>query len=281
MSSNIVKMPFPTEAQLVLERVEKAAKSNMATIKAAIPSLFLVGDKGVGTSTYVRAYDEILSSNNVYLLRGNSTLIELVFPGIGNTEKELERFFQSPTIVATQKNKQNRFYGTFAINLERWEGKDLIESDCFKSLLDFIDNNKDAIYFVFQVSESFEAKEELRLILNNHVNTMEVHLTCPDIEEATAYIMRCLEVEGIHINPVGKKELSKLICRKLDVESTSYLGFHSLAQIAKSIQFELVSADLLGPESMMISGYMIKAIADKIIMPLAVQDKNKRVGFAV
>ena len=276
-SYDIRGMNIPEETKLVLEKIENAAKINQGSFKKSIPSVFLEGDKGTGSSGFAQVYERILASNHVYMVRGSQTFLELVFPRNG-TEKDYQRFFQSPKTVASI---QNQFYGVFAISFEEWEGKELLESEQFKALLTFVDNNKDNIFFVFQITKDFKAKDELRRTLNNHINMVEAHLNYLDLDMSAEYIQNYLEKDGIRFSVNGKKELKRFLNRKLNMESQNFAGYHSLQQVARSIQFELLSEDLMDDKTMQVSDYMLRTIESRVIAPETVEVKSRTMGFSM
>ena len=268
---------FSKEAADVLKKIEKAAKNNRYSTSKSIPSIFLVGDIGVGRTEFACNYEKLLASNKVYTVRGTGTYVELVFPANGS-ERDYQRFFRSPGLVASI---QNKFYGVFAISFEEWKGKELIESEVFNYLLTFIDNNRDNIYFVFMVTSDFLAREELRKILNNHINLAEVFIEKPSMSRATDFIISSLNSDGISFDQSGKKALSTLLSNKLDMDSSSFSGYRSLTQISKSILFELSSEDVMGKEGLEVTEYMLHRIEDRISTPESVDEKANAIGFLV
>ena len=270
-------MNIPEETKAVLEKIEYAAKISKGSFKKCIPSVLLEGDKGTGGSEFSRVYERILAANYVFLVRGSNTFLELIFPRNGN-EKDYQRFFRSPKIVASI---QNQFYGVFAISFEEWEGDDLLESEHFKTLLTFIDNNKTNIFFVFQITREFEAKERLKSTLNNHINLIEAHLGHLDIDISAAYIQEILEKDGMSFSVNGKKELKSLLHRKLKLGSHSFAGYHSLLQIARSIQFELLSENMVGNKITKVSDRMLRNIESRVIVPETVEMKGRTMGFSM
>lgn len=276
-SYDIRGMNIPEDTKVVLEKIEYAAKINKGFFKKSIPSVFLEGNKGAGSSGFAYVYERILATNHVYVVRGAKTFLELVFPKNGN-EKDYQRFFQSPKMVASI---QNQFYGVFAISFEEWEGRDLIESESFKALLTFIDNNRNNIFFVFQVTSEFKAKEELKKTIGNHINLVEAHLGCMDLDMAAEYIQNLLQNDGIRFSVNGKKELERFLHRKLNIESQNFAGYHSLQQIARSIQFELLSEDLIKDKNMQVSDYMLRNIESRVIAPENVEFKSRTMGFSM
>ena len=275
INNEIQKMNISDEAKVVLERIEQAASSNISSFKQSIPGIFLVGDKGTGSTAFARTYDRILTANHVYTVRGTKTFLDLVFPK-GGSEKDYQRFFESPRLMASI---QNRFFGVFAISFEDWEGRDLIDSEPFSTLLTFIDNNRDNIYFVFKVTGAFKAKDDLKKILNNHVNLLEADIGNPDFDMAFDYIVNCLEVDGVGFSIEGKTELKSILGKKLNMDDSDFAGYRSLQQIAKSILFELLTTGVYEDKSMQVSDSMIREIEAGIITPGAVRSKNRMMGF--
>lgn len=276
-SYDIRGMNIPEETKVVLEKIECAAKTNQSSFKKSIPSVFLEGDKGSGCSGFAHVYERILATNHVYTVRGSKTFLELVFPKKGD-EKDYQRFFQSPKMVASI---QNQFYGVFAISFEEWDGIELIESEPFKELLTFIDNNKNNIFYIFQVTSEFKVKEELRKTLNNHINLVEAHLGYMDHDMAADYIQSYLQKDGISFSVNGRKELKKFLYKKVDMESPSFAGYHSLQQIARSIQFEILSEQLISGKSKQISDFMFRNIEDRVFVPETVEVKSHIMGFSL
>lgn len=264
-----------TDPKRVLNQIERASKCEIHSYKKVIPSVFLIGDKGSGRSSFAHQYEDILSTNGVYEVRGIRTFCELVFPKDGS-EKDYYRFFKSPNIVASV---QNRFYGVFSISFEDWDGNELLISEWFQKLLTFIDNNKDNIYYVFQVTSAFDAKEDLRKVLHRHLNLVEVSLALPTIKAATDYIISYIESGGIVVDDSAQNELQGMLERRLHLEKSSYAGYCTLSQMAESIIFELSSSNMLSYDQVAITSNMLRDIEPRIITPEDISIKSKSIGF--
>lgn len=261
----------------VLKKIRKAAASSHDPFKKSIPSILLVGDVGAGRSEFSRAYERMLATNYVYTVRGANTYLELVFPKDGE-ERDYSRFFSSPGKVASF---QNRFYGVFAISFEEWKGTDLLGSRWFEDLITFIDNNKENIYFIFQITTSFGAKEGLERVLRNHVNLVEADLKQPGLQVAADYVQKCMEEDGIVFDESGKKELRELLGRRLNVDSAAFAGYTTLQQVSKCILFELMSDDSMKTYSTEVTDNMLRNIESRIIIPEDTSEKRFGIGFAM
>ena len=136
-------------------------------------------------------------------------------------------------------------------------------------------------FFVFQITKDFKAKDELRRTLNNHINMVEAHLNYLDLDMSAEYIQNYLEKDGIRFSVNGKKELKRFLNRKLNMESQNFAGYHSLQQGARSIQFELLSEDLMDDKTMQVSDYMLRNIESRVIAPETVEVKSRTMGFAM
>lgn len=265
------------KANNVLKQIEQVAKSAVGSSKDSIPSIFLRGNRGSGNSKFAYAYEKILATNHVYSIRGAKTFLELVFPRNGSNE-DYQRFFQSPKIVASF---QNQFYGVFAISFEEWDGNDLLISEHFRSLLTFIDNNRNNIFFVFQVAKEFKAQEELKTILNNHLNIVEVHLDYLDVTESIHYVKKILEDNGLKFSNKGNREFERLLREKLNIDAHDFAGYHSLQQIARNIQYELLIEDISLDDLSNVSDHMIRNIKDRVNTPTLIELDNRVMGFRI
>ncbi len=121
-----------------------------------VPSLLVVCDAFSVASEIGREYSNILDQEGYFPGRGRETYCALVFPK--DNEKDEKLFFASPRRIAAIRN---RFYGTMVISLEEFDGSDLINSNSFKNLMTFIEDNTDNIQFVIYVKTSFSMKRQL------------------------------------------------------------------------------------------------------------------------
>ena len=270
-------MMFPKQTKEVLCKIEKATKGNLGSYKKSIPSILLVGDVGAGRSEFAQEYESILKSNHVYTIRGTNTFLDLTFPKYGE-EIDYRKFFRSPGVAASI---QNRFYGVFAISFEEWKGHDLLDSPRFKELLRFIDNNKDNIFYVFEVTSGFKAKEEFKRVLNNHINIAEACLKQPDIQMSAEYIQYCMESDGLVLDSSGEKELHEFLIRRLNIESPGFAGYKTLRQISKSILFELLTDNSHKTGQMEVTGNMLRNIESRIITPGDISTRKQTIGFTM
>ena len=270
-------MMFQEQTREVLCKIERAAKGSLGSYKKSIPSILLVGDVGVGRSEFAKEYERILKSNHVYTIRGTNTFLDLAFPRDGE-EINYRKFFRSPGIAASI---QNRFYGVFAISFEEWKGHDLLDSPRFEELLRFIDNNKDNIFYVFEVTSGFEAKDELKSVLNNHINLAEACLKQPDIQMAAEYIQDCMESDGLVLDSSGEKELRELLNRRLNIGAPGFAGYNTLRQISKSILFELLTDESQKSGQMEVTDNMLRNIESRIITPGDISTRKQTMGFTM
>lgn len=240
----------------------------------AIPSIFLIGEKGTGITSFSKAYEKILFENRVYKVRSDKTFLELIFPSNGS-ENDYRRFFQSPKVVASM---QNEYHGVFAISFQEWKGKELISNAYFRTLLNFIDENRKNIYFVFHVKPDFEAVDELRNKLGDHVNLLTATIGYPQLLNITNYVIEYLEKVGIKFSTNGKLELCNYIGRELEADHIFFDGHKSLDLFAQKIQFEIYALNILKKRKS-ISEEIIMEIEEYIEFPRNVKKDNRQIGF--
>lgn len=260
----------------VLEKVSGAIKNSEYEMSGAVPSIFLIGERGSGITKFSKEYEKILFENHVYKIRSEKTFLELVFPAEGS-EMDYQRFLQSPKILASL---QNEYHGVFAISFHEWKGKELLSNRYFKTLINYIDNNKDNIYFVFHVTPTFEAIDELRVVLSHHVNLISAELERPDKVGAASFVLRELEDAGMEFSEEGKEELREFVANGLDVDSSSFAGYKTLKQMSRSFYFELTLENARSTD-MSVTVDTLKSVENRISFPKDVVVSSSRVGFGL
>lgn len=256
--------------QEILKKIEKAAKEKCK----GIPSIYLVVEEGVDSKEFTDSYENILRENGMYPIRGNATELRLVFPRNG-TENLYKQFFSSPRLISFV---QNKYYGVFEISFEEWHGKELLNDQEFMNLLTFIDDNRENIYFVFKVENRYLNKDELKKVLNNHINLEEVHLKSNNIEKAAVYVRSILEERGYQFPSDAEEALRKIVEERMKVNSSAYMGDQFLKQIANNIHYELCVEKDYPEEIVFVTCEMLKEIEDKIFIPSDVST-NVKMGF--
>lgn len=223
------------EAKSILRRVKKIAASSNGKVKASVKDLFVVSPSCKELSKYARCYEQIIMGHGVYKIRGAATYMELAFPQ-GNKE-DYQKFFASPRIVAST---QNYFTGVFLISFEQWtSSRDLLSEEGFRHLLQFVDDNKHRISFVFHVRPEFGGCSQLVQALKRHVNLLETKISYPDLDVAADYVAKQLKESGMKLSAKAKTELKKLIDEKVDMNSPAYSGYTTLEMLVEDIRFEL------------------------------------------
>jgi len=139
----------------VLNEINQAMSKGLNG-EVKVPSLFIVCEDYDVASGLAKRYSTVLDEAEYFSDRGRETYCNLVFPK--ENEKDEKLFFASPRRVAATRN---RFYGTMSISLQEFDGSDLINSNSFKNLMTFIEDNTDNIQFVIYVKTSFSMKRQL------------------------------------------------------------------------------------------------------------------------
>lgn len=236
-SVDIDKLWVDDDAKKLLKIIEKMAASENVEVKNAIPSLMVVSDIGCGLSSYSRAYGELLEEFSVFRIKGKNTFLELVFPKDNPQDEKL--FFSSPRRAAATKN---RFYGTFLISFSEYEGKDLLKSEGFLRLMEYVEQNRENVYFVFHVLPHFTEKSRLLAKLALLLNVKQIHLKKPDEEKSFAYLMEKIKGKGMELADGCGEYLNQSIIEKL-IKSNSYAGYITLNNVVQRVYYEMVLRD--------------------------------------
>lgn len=229
-----------------LNTINCIVKSNNPRIRETVPSLLVISDDSYGVSSYAKEYGKIIDET-VLQIKGKEIYIELVFPK--DNEKEENLFFSSPQRVACIRN---RFYGSILISLCEFAGQDLLKSDSWKRLKEFIEQNKRNTYFVLHVLSDFKAVEQLASELKECLNIIEVRLDKPNVEASMRYTVDELSKMGILIDEEYIDVFKEKVIEKV-VHKNSYMGYKSLDSLVRRIGYELIleqgnNQDIVGNE---------------------------------
>jgi hypothetical protein len=259
-------------AKQTLGMIARIANSDREIVRETVPSLFVTAEAGAGVFDYGNMYGKIIETSPLLQVRGSATFIELVFPK--NNPQDEKLFFSSPQRAASIRN---RFYGTMLISFEEYEGHDLIKSDSFKRLIDFIDCNKANIHFVFHVMPDFMAKSQLVSALRSHINIVEVNLDTPDIEKSYMYTVSELKKDGYIIDDTIKQQFIDCILNGV-VTNKEYLGYSTLNNLLNRIRYEIAVSDKT-------DGVIDKNIVDRLlgnfVSDLSGVTDNSQIGFHI
>lgn len=237
--SMIESLNVSKDIKEMLYKVLSVASSNNPKMKASVKDLFIKSPSCKELSKIAKCYERIITTNMVYPIRGSRTYLELAFPFLGK-DSEYKEFFASPKLVAAT---QNVFTGVFLISFEQWKGaSELIRDIVFQDLVNFINNNKNNISFVFHVTPDFSDANVLYNELEKYINLCLLEHSFPDINLAILFIEKKLEESGIKFSAEGKKEIKKLLEDKISIISNSYHGYETLEKLAANIKFELCAS---------------------------------------
>ena len=195
IEKNIEKLNIDAKAKTALYQIQTIARSDAAYCKQLVPNLLLVSPSGAGTTEYGKVYSRIIDENHIYDIRGLSTFLELDFP-CDDSPREYNLFFSSPRVAAST---QNNFYGTFLLSFSRFEGRDLFTNPYFDTLLEFVEQNRDNMHFIFHVLPEFTEKEKLEMSLNRILHMVRVEFDHPNLEMSTEYVWTRLADVGISL----------------------------------------------------------------------------------
>lgn len=259
MNSNIEQMIstllVDNQAKDALRGADRVLNSKSKQVRESASTLLVIAGEGCGFSSYGRVYSAIVDASISQPIRGTSTFLELVFPK--NNEADEKLFFASPRRKASIRN---RFYGTMLISLKEYTGQDLIKSESFTHLLEFIELNKANIHFVFHILPGFDARNQLIVRLQDIVNITEVFLDKPNVENSYAYVISKLKSQGYVIGETAQKCLREKVLPDV-ISRKTYTGYRSLNNLLGRLNFEV--AMMPENEEMVVSEHVLDSLMVK------------------
>lgn len=218
----------------ILLNTDKIVNSKVEAIRNNHPVLVITADDDCGFSEYSKAYSEIVDAADANALMGSGTYLELTFPK--DNEKDERLFYASPKQVARNRND---FPGTMPISLDEHSGEDLILSESFPRLINFIDDNKKKTHFIIKIRSDFSAKNQLIARLQEVVNVVEGSLVKPDLQTAYEYVTGELDEMKCEIDASSLKDLKNKILKPA-LSMKSYAGYRSLDRLADKLLYHAV-----------------------------------------
>lgn len=251
---------FDENAKETLNKISELANHTDEKRREAVPSLLVTAENLDECARFGRVYGRIIEQSPLLSIRGSRTYLELVFPK--NHPQDEQKFFSSPQRAA---GIRNRFYGTMLISLEEYSGMDLMKSDSFFRLLEFIEGNKKNIRFVFYIPSTFGAKEQLLTRLRKHIPVVEVVLKQPDENLAYQYVNNELSELGFVMDESVSEQI-KTVLLPAWLSRTDFEGYSSLDTLVHRINCE----------AMMLSEGETMRISTAIIEEFMVRSENER-----
>ena len=146
---------------------------------------------------------------------------------------DFQRFFDSPLRVA---NHYNRFEGVFCIDLSGWT--DRTRSPEFEMLLEYLDNHKEKVKYVF-VASANQAQEtqELYNCLSGVMRIREIEMTYPKVDSFLSYAVEELDGKGIAISNDAEPVLGQYIN---DLSNRSgFIGYETVNRLVDEVVYSL------------------------------------------
>lgn len=259
------------EAKEELRRIDKLLNSKSEKIRESASAILVTAGEGCGFSSYGKAFSVIVDSSIALKIKGTSTLLEMVFPK--DNEKDEKLFFASPRRMASIRN---RYYGTMLISFKEYAGQDLIKSESFSRLLEFISFNKGNIHFMFHILPQFTAKKQLITRLQEILNISEVTLNNPDLDNGFTYVITELKDNGYVVEDNALNALKEDIIPTI-IGSKKYSGYRSLDILLDRLYLETALSD---DELMVLSETAVQNLMDKYKKEESLnQEDVPRIGF--
>lgn len=272
IEQNIKTLLVDDVAKNKLRTINKLLNSNSKKVRESTYALLVTAGEGCGFSSYGRVYSEIVDASNVHQTKGSTTFLELVFPKDSQREEKL--FFSSPRRAASIRN---RFYGTMLISLKEYKGLDLIRSESFLKLLDFISLNRNNIHFVFHILPEFDAKVQLLMKLQEVLNVTEVTLNNPSLDNGYEYVISELKKYGYVFDKKALKLLREDVLPHI-IQRESYLGYKTLNLFMDRLHLEV--ALTTDGENKVLSKDTLEYLADKYKLEEKInRSEVSKIGF--
>lgn len=224
-----------------------------------------------------RVYERIVKENRIYQGCGARTFLALSFPNSSDRSKARD-FFASPRIAS---GTSNVFSGVFLISFEEYErGQELVDSEHFGKLIEYLDLNRSHTSFIFHVRNEMRDADCVLNELKKHVNLISMTFSHPDLAEASVYVSDRLRSSGVELDRNATAAIRKLIHEKANPELSGYDGYHSLELLADNIRYEIVAGDY-GKSDGILSACEIRAISGNIDKIVCDGKESVSFGFRV
>lgn len=262
------------DAKDALRGLDKILNSKSSKIRESASALLVTAGEGCGFTSYGRVYSEIVNSSLALKVKGKETFIELVYPK--DNERDERLFFASPRRMASIRN---HYYGTMLISLKEFEGNDLIKSESFVRLLEFVSLNKGNIHFMFQILPNFSAKNQLVSRLQEVTNVTEVVLDNPTIDSGYTYVVSELKKQGYTIDEKALTLLEDDILPEI-TSGKSYMGYRTLNSLLERVHLEVAMA--MDGDEMILKGNTLKSLKYKFEREEELsKDETVKIGFGM
>ena len=271
----IKELNVDEEIKEILRNIDKVASSSNERVKRSVKDLFIECPSCNELLDIAHAYERIIFDNGVYLARGSKTFLALAFPNSDNPS-DYKDFYASPLIASAT---QNIYTGVFLISFEQYEsGNNLVKSEHFRELMEYVEQNKSHVSFIFHVNNHMNEIDMLRNALKKHVNMVCTGFKHPDSDVASTYVMHQLSKAGFVLEEGADEEIHELIEAKIDFESKDYDGYHSLEMLTDNLQYELTVTSK-GSSVNTISAGDVKNIQSRIETVSYESESRPLIGF--
>ncbi len=267
ITTQIENMKAPISVRTKMCTLYNMAKSVGKGNGYLMPSLLVVSDGGE-SDTIGKLYAEIFDEFDLYKQRGEKNYFKLTYPAEGN-DSLYSKFFASGEVVASTTN---RYYGVFAIDLNEWKsGRNIAADNSFNMLLNYIEENKKNITFVFCINEGFQAREELMACLKKRVNLECIQDVHPQLQECSDYIAGELQQEGLEVTNAAKLFIERIFEEGLYKENS--MSFDTLDLMVQKILLntrQLINCE--GLDSVRVDWELINQLSPRVF------EENKDTG---
>lgn len=238
-------------------------------------ALVIRAEDGCGLTSFSRVASRIVASSIPSYLKGEEDFIELIFPK--DNEKDEMLFYSSPRRATRIRN---RFYGTMVISLREFDGMDLLRSNSFRRLMDFVDENKENIFLIFHVLPSFKAYGDFISTLQKSMSVKEISLNQPGKEAGYSYVVYELMDRGLSIEASATDALKDKLVRML-VENDGYQGYKSLDVLVDRVTFEATFMENSVGEKTTVDNRIVEKLCSDYEKDKNLCSEKSRFGFTV
>lgn len=227
---------FPVDVIDHLRQVTEVVTSVNREARKSVPHFVLTGDRKMAEA-FAREYESMLVEHKVFTREYiKKSFIKLSFPGDGEPEYFIHRFFDAPRLAASTRN---RFCGVELVDLTTWKDVNPAVSPHFAKLLAFVkDSAQVTTRFVFVLAEGTRYRAVFEKLLSDCVTVRSAALPLPKEEAAIKYVVEKLKKRNVFCSGKleGKSGLAVLV--KTVTEKPSYVGYESLDRVIDELAYE-------------------------------------------
>jgi hypothetical protein len=244
----------------------------------SLPNYLWAAKRGCGISTLAKLFAEYLYASKAIEFCGTAKLFEFKLDYIEPQSHFTELSRLNNSIIGFAGH--NRYFkGVGCLDINEWI--DHADEDHFKTMLDYVSDNKDHLLVVFCIhTDNKTTINTIETAILSHMRLETLTPQFPDVDELIAYIeTRFINSDGFFFTEDAKELLHESIVEITGSEC--FNGFKTISQLSEKIMFNILTTELNNKKQ--ITAEMLSDIAkdSSFISKLKMQYSTKRmIGFS-